>query len=206
MGTFGDDALMGVMQLAAAATPAVAGMVQGRKAEDAITDARKEALRYEKDLKQLEQNRQNIVNPFENVGVATKSAEMKMAQTDQSLANALDTIRATGGGAATATALARAAAQSKQQIAGDIQQQEINNQKLRAEGEKFAFEAQEERETAKLDRVSSQAEGYRQREMDAIAGQQAVKQAGLTGTTDILGSIMENPDAVKDLFAGFGGS
>ena len=42
--------------------------------------------------------------------------------------------------------------------------------------------------------------------MDAIAGQQAVKQAGLTGTTDILGSIMENPDAVKDLFAGFGGS
>ena len=203
MGKFGDNALMGGMQLAAAATPAVISIFQAKAAQKAITDAEKEALKYEKQLTNLEDNRQEIINPYQNLGVATKAAEMKLEESDQSLANALDTIRATGGGAASATALARAAAQAKQGIAASIETQEIANQQKFAEGQKFIFEAQEDREEDKLDRLSSQAEGYRQREMDAMAGKQAIQQAGIAGTTNILGSIMENPGAVQDLFQGF---
>ena len=36
-----------------------------------------------------------------------------------------------------------------------------------------------------------------------MAGKQAIQQAGIAGTTNILGSIMENPGAVQDLFQGF---
>ena len=199
----GASALFGGMELAAAATPAVMSIFQAKAAQKAITDAEKEALKYEKQLTNLEDNRQEIINPYQNLGVATKAAEMKLEESDQSLANALDTIRATGGGAASATALARAAAQAKQGIAASIETQEIANQQKFAEGQKFIFEAQEDREEDKLDRLSSQAEGYRQREMDAMAGKQAIQQAGIAGTTNILGSIMENPGAVQDLFQGF---
>lgn len=54
-----------------------------------------------------------VKNPYENLGVATQAAEMQAAQTDQALANTLDTVQATGMGAGGATALAMAAAQSK---------------------------------------------------------------------------------------------
>ena len=135
MGKFGDNALMGGMQLAAAAAPAVMSIFQAKAAEDARSDAETEALKYEKQLKNLEDTRQEIINPYQNLGVATKAAEMKLQESDQSLANALDTIRATGGGAASATALARAAAQAKQGITASIETQEIANQQKFAEGQ-----------------------------------------------------------------------
>ena len=64
-------------------------------------------------LDSLIDNRQEIVNPYDeiqdlsgmlsnpmaNLGVATQAAEMQIEQTDIALANTLDTIRATGGGA-----------------------------------------------------------------------------------------------------------
>ena len=74
-------------------------------------------------------------NPFNNLSVATQATEMQMQQTDQALANTLDTLRATGTSAGGATALARAAAQSKQGIAASIETQEAKNQELIAAGE-----------------------------------------------------------------------
>jgi len=70
-------------------------------------------------------------NPYANLGVATKAAEMQVEQTDAALANTLDTLRATGSGAGGATALAQAALQSKNSVSASIQQQEAQNQKLK---------------------------------------------------------------------------
>jgi len=110
-----------------------------------------------KKLNQLENSRQQIVNPYDNVrsvahlyakdlsakvtnpfanlSVATKAAEMQAEQSDLALANTLDTLRATGAGAGGATALAQAALQSKQQVAASIETQEAQNEKMRAQGQ-----------------------------------------------------------------------
>lgn len=121
--------------------------------------ARKEARRkarqaraLERKLKQLEDNRQEIINPyasvtdlsnmlsnpFANLSVATQATEIKMEQTDQALANTLDTLRATGASAGGATALAQAALQAKKGIAADIERQEVsNNNKEQLENKDF---------------------------------------------------------------------
>ena len=139
------------------------------------------------EVKALKENRQAIIdpstaledlsgtfsNPYANLGVATKAAEMQMEQTDAALANTLDTLRATGSGAGGATALAQAALQSKNAVAADIQQQEAANQRLRAQGQEqlqaqiaaektriqqgkmagieYVYSAEEERRNADLD-------------------------------------------------------
>ena len=119
-----------------------------------------------------------ISNPFASLGVATQAAEMKIEQADISLANTLDTLRATGASAGGATALAQAALQSKKGVAASIEAQEAQNEKLRAQGEQtlqrqkmaeaqriqgaevagksFVFNQTEQRQVAELDRVSSQ--------------------------------------------------
>tara|TARA_R110000744_G_scaffold38349_1_gene87827 strand:- start:4606 stop:5271 length:666 start_codon:yes stop_codon:yes gene_type:complete len=77
----------------------------------------------------------NLSNPFANLSVSTAAADMQAEQTDIALANTLDTIRATGGGAGGATALAQAALQGKKGIAASIEQQETKNEKLAAQGQ-----------------------------------------------------------------------
>jgi hypothetical protein len=84
---------------------------------------------YAKDLSS------KVTNPFANLSVATKAAEMQAEQSDLALANTLDTLRATGAGAGGATALAQAALQSKQQVAASIETQEAQNEKMRAQGQ-----------------------------------------------------------------------
>ena len=108
---------------------------------------------------------QKITNPYANLGVASKAAEFQAEQADQSLANTLDTIRATGSGAGGATALAQAALQSKQGISADIQKQELSNQRKFAEGEDKRFLRQEERDMLKLDRTQALLDQERQTEM-----------------------------------------
>jgi len=83
-----------------------------------------------------------VTNPFANLSVATKAAEIQMEQSDIALANTLDTLRATGAGAGGATALAQAALQSKQGVAASIESQEAQNEKLRAEGQQQMEQAQ----------------------------------------------------------------
>ena len=76
-----------------------------------------------------------LSNPFANLSVATQATEMQAEQTDIALANTLDTIRSTGAGAGSATALAQAALQSKKDIAANIESQEVANEKQRDVGE-----------------------------------------------------------------------
>ncbi len=104
-----------------------------------------------------------VSNPMANLAVATQAAKLKIEQTDIALANTLDTLMATGAGAGGATALAQAALKSKMGISASIEQQEANNEKLRAQGamevqklkaggEQWKWAQQETREMQKLDR------------------------------------------------------
>mgnify|MGYP003675815980 CR=1 FL=1 len=111
--------------------------------------ARRRRRALEKQLSDLEQNRQAIINPyagitdlsdeltnpFANLTVATQAAEMQAQQTDLSLASTLDTLRATGVGSGGATALAQAALSAKQGVSASIAQQEAANAAARAQGQ-----------------------------------------------------------------------
>jgi len=129
------------------------GMIGANQAEKGAKGARNNAAnekrRLEAELQALEDSRQPIINPYDgvtdlsgnlsnpyaNLGVATQAAEFQAEQADISLANTLDTIRATGASAGGATALAQAALSSKKQISASIEMQEASNQKLVAQGE-----------------------------------------------------------------------
>ena len=131
--------------------------------------------RQENQVKALEANRQDIPdfgqdleNPFANLQIATRAAEMQAEQQDISLASTLDVLRATGASAGGATALARAASQSKRGVAAQIEKQEARNAQLRAQGElqsaalrqrgqQLEFAAGERREMQQLNRASSLA-------------------------------------------------
>tara|TARA_Y100000004_G_scaffold188231_1_gene242066 strand:+ start:47 stop:913 length:867 start_codon:yes stop_codon:yes gene_type:complete len=118
--------------------------------------AARERKRLSDELRVLEHNRQEIINPFEGVtdlssmiqdlsgmasnpfqslGVATKASEIQIEQSDIALANTLDALQASGASAGGATALAQAALKSKQDVAANIEQQEAQNEKIRLEGE-----------------------------------------------------------------------
>ena len=198
----GAEAIKGVMQIAAMATPMVMGAFAKKDAKDRATEAAKEANELGKQLAALENNRQQVRNPYANLSVATQAAEMEAQEADASLANTLDAMRAGGFGASGATALAREAAKSKQGISADIQKQEQANQTKFAEGEKFVFEQQEERDAAKLDRLANLQEGYQQREMDALAGKQAINQQTAGAVGKIIGEVAKNPEAIAGLFGG----
>tara|TARA_R100001377_G_C3191993_1_gene110979 strand:- start:231 stop:911 length:681 start_codon:yes stop_codon:yes gene_type:complete len=74
-------------------------------------------------------------NPFQSIGVATQAAEMQAEEADLALANTLDTLRASGASAGGATALAQAALRSKKGVSASLEQQEAQNEKLKAQGE-----------------------------------------------------------------------
>ena len=152
--------------------------------------AGKQAREYERQLAILEASRQEIINPYadvtnpySNLQIGTRGAEFQAEQVDISLANTLDTLRATGASAGGATALAQEAARSKQGISASIEQQEIENQKLSAQGKSrqeqlmgqgkaFAFNAQEEREMQKLNRIAGL--GQESRRLEAGYNQQFI--------------------------------
>ena len=127
----------------------IGGLIGGAKARRAARKAKKQLKKMNAKMAQLEANRQDIINPYDgaenlssmmsnpmaNLSVATQATEMKIEQTDQALANTLDTLRETGGGSGGATALAQAALQSKKGVAANIEQQEAQNEKLKAQGE-----------------------------------------------------------------------
>jgi hypothetical protein len=190
-------------------------------------------------LAQLEKNRQAIINPYANVknlssmakdlsgmisnpyanlGVATNAAKFEAEQVDLSLANTLDTLRDTGASAGGATALAQAALKSKQGISASIEQQEAQNEKMKAEGQQQMQQAKmaeaqrmqgiqlseaermQNADVAGKQFVFNATENRQQQEIDrtaglaGIAGQQAAQaQADQTGaiTSGIsaLGSI-----------------
>ena len=181
-------------------------------------NARRNADSARARIASLEASRQEIINPYEaitdlsgnlsntynNLGVATQAAEMQIEQTDIALANTLDTIRATGGGAGGATALAQAALQSKKGVSASIEQQESQNEKLKAEGESqlqqmvmseqqrvqkadasgraFVYGEQENREMMALDRAQGDLN-------NEVARKQAAQQAKYQVGQDMFGGI-----------------
>ena len=197
---------------------AISGLIGGIGAGRARRAARRRERAAAARVMALEANRQDIPdfgqdfeNPFANLQVATRAAEMQAEQQDISLASTLDTLRATGASAGGATALARAAAQSKRGVSAGIQQQEARNAQLRAQGEVQAtqmrqraqmaqFQAQEAREMQQLNRQSSLQSSYSQQAAAYQAQQsQMIGQAvgslatlGVGGLTGGQGDFMKN--------------
>lgn len=163
--------------------------IQEQKANDAKTA-----------LAELEKNRQEVINPyenmaneFENIGVATQASKFAAEEADIALANTLDTIMQTGGGAGGATALARAALESKRGISADIQKQEQANntaraeganqvQQLKAQGEAYKFETQEARDVTKMDRLQTEQDNA-----EALA--QQANNVKMAANQDMLGAV-----------------
>jgi hypothetical protein len=187
--------------------------------------AAREKKRLTKKLDNLEKNRQAIINPYEgmtdlssmisnpfaNLSVATGAAEMKIEEADISLANTLDTLRATGASAGGATALAQAALRSKKGVAASIEAQEKSNEDKRAAGEaslqqqkmaeaqrlqqadvagkSFVFSQKEKREMQQLDRTAAQLGVARQAQAQA----QMDQTGAITGAVGQLANIAATP-------------
>jgi len=218
---------MGPAAIIGGAASVVGGLFGGIGAGKAKRRAARERKRLQKKLTQLENNRQAIINPYEdvqdlssyisnpfaNLGVATKAAEMKIEESDIALATTLDTLRATGASAGGATALAQAALRSKKGVAASIEQQEAQNEKLRAQGEQqkeqqlraeqmrlqqadvagkqFVFSQREQREMQQLNRTAAMLGAAAQAEAQAGADQTAA----ITGAFGSLAKIAGTPGA-----------
>ena len=202
----------------------IGGLFGSSSAKKRQATAARETARLQAKLNNLEANRQEIINPYEgvidlsgmisnpfaNLSVATGAAEMKIEQADISLANTLDTIRATGTSAGGATALTQAALQSKKGVSASIEMQEKQNEDKRAQGqqvmeqrkmseaqrlqqadvagEQFMFSTREGREMQQLDRTAAMLGASRQSEAQAQSdGTQAI-----TGAIGSLAGIAGN--------------
>jgi len=195
--------------LIGAGVSAIGGLMGASSAAKAQRAAQAKADAANARLNALEKSRQAIINPYAatkdlssmaknayaNIGVATQAAKFQAEENDLALATTLDTLRATGSGAGGATALAQAALKSKQQVSASIEQQEAQNEKLKAAGEEklnefriaeaqkmqnaanaaaqFKYAETEKREMSALDRAQAEATGYQSQANAAGAAGQA---------------------------------
>ena len=197
-------------QAAIQAAPAVLAGVQASQANRAYGERMQEIEDFRR--QGLENPFANMSNPYENLAVATKAAEIQMEQSDQALATTLDTLRATGASAGGATALANAALKSKQGVAASIEKQEVNNAQLKAQGQQQInivkgqsqlkiMQFQENRDIADLDRLQGQADIARGTRDQAIStGIAALGSAGQT----LAGGLVPNqiPDTNENILNG----
>ena len=206
--------------VAAVAAPIVIGAIQANVMSNKADDMKSDALNAQRATDNLINNRQEIfdasddirnlknqlTNVYANVGVATQAAEMQQQQTDLALANMLEGQMAMGYGAGGATALAQAAQQSKQAISANIEQQEVQNQKLRAQGEQQlqaqklqldqmaigaeqqAWQLREDREVFNINRTQAQADYFRNQQAAYQDAATAALMQGLSGSTSVLSS------------------
>ena len=203
----------------------VSSVIAGKSAREEQRRALREKKRLEKKMAQLEADRQDVINPyagiqdlssmitnpFANLSVATGAAEMKIEQADISLANTLDTMRATGASAGGATALAQEALRSKKDVANSIELQEKSNEDKRARGEEkqqaaltaeqqrlqnadvqgrgFVYSETEKREMGQLDRTAGLIEMATGVEAQAKADALSAKLGVVGGITDTVGGV-----------------
>jgi|TARA_R110000744_G_scaffold156021_2_gene271521 hypothetical protein len=201
------------------------GIFGGGKARRAKRKAAKKLKKMNAKLSQLEANRQEIINPYENttdlssmmnnpmanLSVATQAAEMQIEEADISLANTLDTIRATGGGAGGATALAQAALQAKKGVTASIESQEKSNEDKRAAGEQrlqdakiseaqrmqdvdaagksFVYGENEKREMMALNRLQGQIDNQQGIKAQASRDQTSALTGAIGGIATAVGNI-----------------
>mgnify|MGYP003112164742 CR=1 FL=1 len=139
---------MSVGLIAGAASSMIGGLIQGFGARRAARRQAARARRLQGKLNRLVANRQDVIDPSQNIvdrsglisntmgnlQVSTQAAEFQAEEADLSLASTLDTMRATGAGSGGATALAQAALRSKAGVSATIEKQEAENARLRAQG------------------------------------------------------------------------
>ena len=192
---------------ASALTKGISAGVQARRAAERARNAQRALDNFEnnrqavinpyagvEDVSELAQDLSaQITNPYADLAVATQAAEMQAEEADIALANTLDTLRATGASAGGATALAQAALRSKKGIAASIEQQEAQNERLRAQGEMNAMNQriQEQRRIQGID--ISEAQRVQQAEAQGLAFQfQAQEQRDQTKIDRLYGQMRTN--------------
>jgi|TARA_R110000744_G_scaffold197031_1_gene316347 hypothetical protein len=195
----------------------IGGIIGGASARKAKRRAARKLKKMNAKMADLEANRQEIINPYEdmtslsgmmsnpmaNLSVATQATDIQIEQTDIALANTLDTLRESGGGAGGATALAQAALQSKKNVAADIESQEKSNEDKRAAGEqklqqaqiaeaermqdadamgkKFVYGETEDREMQQLNRLQNQIDQQQGIKAQASADQTSALTGAISG-------------------------
>tara|TARA_R110002110_G_scaffold17661_1_gene75255 strand:- start:64 stop:717 length:654 start_codon:yes stop_codon:yes gene_type:complete len=215
---------MSMAIVAAIAAPLVIGgitaAINNNKAKNMETDV----LNAQRDTDLLIADRQDIFdssnsirqmknqlhNAYANLGVAVKGAEMQQQQTDVALSNMMEGMMVTGQ-TASATALAQAAAKSKQGISASIEQQEMANQKLVAKGEadlqqqKMQIEMQaitaegqawdraEDREIYDIDRSQAEADWLRNQQQGYSDAANEAWMAGVSGSASVGSAYAGNP-------------
>ena len=215
---------MSMLMVAAIAAPIVIGGIsaisQSQKAKamegdviDAANDvenlinSRQEIYDASGDIRAM---KAQLTNAYANMGVATQAAEMQMQQSDIALSNMMEGMMQTGT-AANATALAQAAAKSKQGISASIEQQEVQNQKLRAQGEQQlqqqrmsieqaaigaeqqAWQLAEGREVFDINRQQANADFLRNQQQAYSDASQAAWMQGVSGTASVGAAYAGNP-------------
>jgi len=162
MGIVTTGAIIGAAAIGAAGTVAGSAIAAGAQNKQARR-ARDRANALSAEMDELELTRQDVINPyddvvslddmiidnsgilsnpFENIGVATQAAKFQAEEADIALANTLDLLAATGASAGGATALAQAALQSKRGVSKSLEEQEVQNDRLAAQGEQFLQQQQ----------------------------------------------------------------
>ena len=204
----------------------VSGIIGSSAAKKAAREAAAQKRALQQKLKSLEDNRQEIINPyagyqnlsssisnpFANLGVATQAAEMQAEEADISLANTLDTLRTTGASAGGATALAQAALRSKKDISANIEQQEATNSRLKAQGEQQMQQARRAEEirmqqagAAGKEFVFAQTERREQQQLDRTAALlDAASGIEQQAKADQVGAITGAIGGVTDILGGIG--
>ena len=125
-----------------------------------------------------------LENKMEDLKVATQAAEFQAQEQQASLAMTLDAFRGAGGGtgaAAIAQALATQQRKSNQQIAAQIEQQEINNE-MRAKQaamdiQQLGAAGEESRQTREMDRQSTLLGMAQQQYAGALEAESAASSA-----------------------------
>ena len=199
------------------------GVIGGNAARKERRRAEREKNRLLAKMSKLEANRQDIINPYEGIeslssmisnpmaqlSVATKAAEIEIEEADISLANTLDTLRATGASAGGATALANAALRSKKGVAASIETQEKANEDKRAAGEQrvqnmkmseeqrmqnadvagrsFVYSETEKREMGQLNRVAGQLGMAESVRAQSLADETSATLGMISGVTNAVG-------------------
>ena len=199
------------------------GIIGGNAARKERRRAEREKTRLLAKMSKLEANRQDIINPYEGIeslssmisnpmaqlSVATKAAEIEIEEADISLANTLDTLRATGASAGGATALAQQALISKRGVAASIETQEKANEDKRAAGEQrvqnmkmseeqrlqnadvagrsFVYGETEKREMGQLNRVAGQLGMAESVRAQSLADETSATLGMISGVTNAVG-------------------
>jgi len=175
---------------------------QAQTQQDALTALEAERPVMKNPYENMQNQFEDLSNPYANLTVATEAFKMQAEQADQALANSLDVMMETGQAAGGATALAQAALQSKRGIAASIQAQETQNRKMAAQGEANVAMAKAQG-AQRVDELRSRGDameqqdaiGFHELKMDRAAGlmenaqqnskdAQAARAASIAGISD----------------------